>query len=69
MATDSSSLFTSMSDFAGRTFDVHVMPWAHYVLADFVEDADGGTDEQRYRNYWGYELEMLWALQETLNFK
>lgn len=68
-ALDVSSLFTSMKDFMGRTFDVHTMPWGPFVFGDLIDDEDGGNATNRYTNYWGFEMEMLWALQRTLNFK
>lgn len=37
-------VFTDVAKFRGRVFDVHTMPWAHYVLASPLTEEQGRTD-------------------------
>lgn len=59
----------SMADFMGRTIQVCSMLWGPFVFGDPVKDEDGGSATQIYTNYWGFEIDMLGALQETLNLR
>ena len=61
-------MFKSLDDFDGYKFKMSILPWAHYVIADYISDEDGGTPGKRYENHWGYEMELVWQLQKILNF-
>lgn len=59
-------IFSPAPNFAGHTVTVSVLPWAHYVLAE--PKGENATETDRYHKFWGYEMEVLWALQRALGF-
>ncbi len=43
--------------------------WAHHVLADDIpQDDPDWSPTNVYRNYWGFEIDMLETIAEELNF-
>ena len=44
-------------------------PWSHHVQADTIAKSDPEYSESnKYRNYWGYEIDMLVNTAKVLNF-
>ena len=44
-------------------------PWSHHALGDAIPETDPEYSEtNKYRNYWGYEIEMLKNMAGVLNF-
>ena len=65
--TDVKQLFTPMEDFQDFEFRVGVLPWSHHVLGDKVDAPEGSP--ATYKNYWGYEIELLKSIAKKLNFR
>ena len=59
----------NLDNFHGRVFNVGAVPWSHHVVAEEVSDEEGGNSTHRYRNYWGYEMDLLNLISEKLNFQ
>lgn len=64
--TSSKEVFTSLSTFQGRKFRITQMPYAPMILGTYVDNAQ--DPEHSYRDIWGYDMELLWALQRHLDF-
>ncbi len=43
-------------------------PWSHHVLGELIPEENGGNATMKYRDYWGYEIELLKALSKSLDF-
>lgn len=55
--------------FPGLTLSVATNPWSHHVLGDVIPETDPEySQSNKYRNYWGYEIEMLKSIAPILNF-
>jgi hypothetical protein len=61
-------IFINQKDFHGRHFTIATNPWSHHVLGYLIPEEDGGTAVNKYRDYWGYEIDLLEAVQKVLNF-
>ena len=62
-------IFTDQSRFRGRRFTVGTNPWSHHVLGYRIpEEEGGGTATEKYRDYWGYEIDLLDAVSHALEF-
>ena len=61
-------VFMHLNDFQGYFFNVGAVPWSHHVAGEEVSDEEGGNDTYRYRDYWGYEIDLLNLVSEKLNF-
>ncbi len=44
------------------------MPWSHHVVAEEVPEGEGRSPTNQYRNYWGYEVDMLREAAAMLDF-
>lgn len=62
-------LFTDLTDFHDHHFTIATNPWSHHVLADEIPEEEGGTPTNKYRNYWGYEIDLLELTARVLNFQ
>ncbi|XP_059088023.1 glutamate receptor ionotropic, NMDA 2D-like isoform X1 [Tigriopus californicus] len=62
-------VFTNLSDFHEHHFTIATNPWSHHVLADEIPEDEGGTPTNKYRNYWGYEIDLLEFTARVLNFQ
>jgi hypothetical protein len=61
-------IFINQKDFHGRHFTIATNPWSHHVLGYIIPEDDGGTSVNKYKDYWGYEIDLLKAVQKVLNF-
>ena len=53
----------------GQTLNIATNPWSHHVLGEEIPKEDPEWREtNKYRNYWGYEIEMLKDTAKALNF-
>ena len=53
----------------GQTLNIATNPWSHHVLGEQIPKEDPEWSEiNKYRNYWGYEIEMLKDTAKALNF-
>ncbi len=53
----------------GHHFKVATNPWSHHLLGDEIPETDPDWSESnKYRNYWGYEYDMLAIISDVLNF-
>ena len=53
----------------GLNLRIATNPWSHHVLADKIPETDADFSESnKYKNYWGYEIEMLKNMANVLNF-
>ena len=44
-------------------------PWAHHVIADALHPNDEYYSQfSKFQNYWGYEIEMIKTVAQSLNF-
>ncbi len=59
----------SQSTFSGRHFTIATNPWSHHVLGDEIPEEEGGNSTLKYRDYWGYEIELLRAVSSFLDFR
>ena len=67
--TSVAEIFTDQSRFRGRRFTVGTNPWSHHVLGyPIPEEEEGGTATEKYRDYWGYEIDLLDAVSRALEF-
>ena len=56
-------------DSIGLKLRIGTNPWSHHVLAEAISESDPDYSESnKYRNYWGYEIEMLKNMAKILNF-
>jgi hypothetical protein len=56
--------------FLGHHLKIATNPWSHHVLAYEIDKSDPEFSESnKYRNYWGYEIDMLVAISDILKFK
>ena len=60
-----------------------VLPWSHHALGDLVSAPEGkhllklivptvkifSGSPATYKNYWGYEVELLKSIAHSLNFR
>ena len=50
-------------------FSIATNPWSHHVQAEAISTSDPEYSESnKYRNYWGYEIDMLVNTAKVLNF-
>jgi hypothetical protein len=61
-------IFTSQNTFKGRHFTIAANPWSHHVLGSEIPKEEGGTSTNMYRNYWGYEIDLLVEISSVLDF-
>jgi hypothetical protein len=61
-------IFSTLKDFNGRHFTIGTNPWSHHVLGNLIPEEEGGTPVNKYRDYWGYEIDLLVETQKILNF-
>ena len=40
-------------------------PWSHHVLGDLIPEEEGGNATHKYRDYWGYEIDLLKELAKV----
>ena len=53
----------------GHTLNIATNPWSHHVLGEQIPEEDPEWSEtNKFRNYWGYEIEMLKDTAKALNF-
>ena len=52
----------------GYHFSVATNPWSHHVLGDLIPEDEGGNATNKYRNYWGYEVDLLKELAKVIKF-
>ena len=63
------NLILQFSLLLGLHLRIATNPWSHHVLADNIPETDPDFSESnKYRNYWGYEIEMLKNVANILNF-
>ena len=44
-------------------------PYSHHVLADEISESDPDySKSNKYRNFWGYEIDMMNNMAKILNF-
>jgi hypothetical protein len=61
-------IFTSQKTFKGCHFTIAANPWSHHVLGYEIPKEEGGTSTNMYKNYWGYEIDILVEISRVLNF-
>ena len=55
--------------FTGVTLQIAMNPYSHHVLADEISESDSDYSESnKYRNFWGYEIDMMNNMAKILNF-
>ncbi len=62
-------IFTHQDTLGGRRLNMAIVPYAHFIQATYLADEMGGLPLQRFRDHWGFTIDMLRALQEKLDFK
>jgi hypothetical protein len=61
-------IFTSQSNFKGHHFTTALNPYSHHVQGYEISKEEGGTSVNMYKNYWGYEIDLLVEISRVLNF-
>ena len=62
-------IYQRFDDFNGHKISVVLVPWSFVAIGTYFPDEKGGTDRNRYTNYWGSEIDMLNALGDKLNIE
>ena len=53
----------------GLTLEIAMNPYSHHVLADEIPESDlDYSESNKYRNFWGYEIDMMNNMAKVLNF-
>ena len=61
--------FQTLYVYLGHTLSIATNPWSHHVLGEQIPEEDPEWSEtNKFRNYWGYEIEMLKDTAKALNF-
>ncbi len=61
-------IFTSQKSLGGKNLKAVIIPYAHYIQADYLSDEEGGSPHQRYYKPWGLTVDILDAMKEKLDF-
>jgi len=68
LVSDIQDVFTPLDDLQGYEFKIATNPWSHHVLGEEIPAEEGGTAVNKYRNYFGYEIDLLQTLAKNMNF-